>query len=380
PASGQAFLNWVVSTNWTDGVTNSNATLTFTMQSNLTVTANFIPNPFLRAKGFYNGLFAETERAQERSGFFRLTVGEFGGYSGSLQRGTNVYALSGRFNVLGQTSQTVAAGGANFGTLTMALDFAGAAEQLTGTIGNGQWSADLLANRAVFNATTNPATQYMGRYTLIIPGSADASASPGGDGYGTVIVGPAGYVTLSGSLADGNALSQLVPLSRNGYWPFYMSRYAGKGSVWGWLMFDANQPSAQINGWVSWIKTAVPVAQFYSAGFTNLAQVVGSRYTAPTTNRVIDLTNGAVIFEGGNLSGPFTNLVALSDASKITDLSLSNKLNLTVAVSNGTFFGSVRVPGTMRTNIFKGALLQDLGVGYGYFLGTNQSGGVFLGP
>ena len=27
-----------------------------------------------------------------------------------------------------------------------------------------------------------------------------------------------------------------------------------------------------------------------------------------------------------------------------------------------------------------GALLQDLGVGYGYFLGTNQSGGVFLGP
>jgi len=185
---------------------------------------------------------------------------------------------------------------------------------------------------------------------------------------------------LSGSLADGNALSQLVPLSRNGYWPFYMSRYAGRGSVWGWLMFDANQPSAQINGWVSWIKTAVPVAQFYSAGFTNLAQVVGSRYTAPTTNRVIDLTNGAVIFEGGNLSGPFTNLVALSDASKITDLSLSNKLNLTVAVSNGTFFGSVRVPGTMRTNIFKGALLQDLGVGYGYFLGTNQSGGVFLGP
>ena len=40
--NGHVFTNWVVSTNWVGGVTNSNATLTFIMQSNLTVGVTFV--------------------------------------------------------------------------------------------------------------------------------------------------------------------------------------------------------------------------------------------------------------------------------------------------------------------------------------------------
>ena len=39
--NGHKFLNWVIATNWVDGVTNTNASLAFLMQSNLTLTVNF---------------------------------------------------------------------------------------------------------------------------------------------------------------------------------------------------------------------------------------------------------------------------------------------------------------------------------------------------
>ena len=62
------------------------------------------------------------------------------------------------------------------------------------------------------------------------------------------------------------------------------------------------------------------------------------------------------------------------------DLSLSNKLSLSLTVSNGAFAGSVTQPGLTRSNLFKGVLLQDENSGYGYFLETNRSGRVRFGP
>ena len=90
--------------------------------------------------------------------------------------------------------------------------------------------------------------------------------------------------------------------------------------------------------------------------------------------RVVDLTNGIVSFAGGNLSLPFTNLVVLTNKNAVVNQS-TNKLTLTIGLANGTFSGTVAVPGTKTTSSFKGALLQNDDVGYGYFLGTNLSGG-----
>jgi hypothetical protein len=374
PGAGQVFSNWVGS------VTSSSAALSFLMQPNMVLQANFIPNPFLRAKGTYNGLFAEAGRAQESSGFFTLALTDKGAYSGSLRRGTSSYSLSGQFDVAGWASKTVLRPGTNSWALTMWLDLAGA-EALTGTVGDGHWLAVLRADRAVFNAQTNPATLYAGKYTLIVPGSTDASASPGGEGYGTVVVNGAGQVTLSGSLADGSALSQSVPVSRDGRWPLYASLYTGKGSVWSWLAFDAyNNPARGLEGDLSWIKPAQLGVRYYPAGFTNEVVAEGSRYTQPAglTNRVIHLTNGVVSFEGGNLSAPFTNLVSLTLSNRVINAS-SNTLSLSLTLSSGLFSGSATVPGTRQNVWFKGALLQNMDVGYGYFLGTNQSGSVYFG-
>jgi hypothetical protein len=125
----------------------------------------------------------------------------------------------------------------------------------------------------------------------------------------------------------------------------------------------------------------VPSAIFYPLGFTNLVGVTGARYTAPagSTNRCVALTNGIVVFEDGNLAGPFTNAVTLTETNRVINGS-SNYLTLSLSISNGLFSGRVKVPGTTLTNSFKGALRQDRDSGSGYFLGTNQSGRVYLGP
>jgi hypothetical protein len=375
PGPGQVFYGWVGS------LRSTNAALSFVMQSNMVLRADFIPDPFPGAAGTYYGLFAEADRTQNRSGFFKLSLGKAGGYTASLVRGTNTFSFSGGFDVYGNAYATAVSAGPNSWNVAMYLDLGGSGD-ISGTVGNAQWTARLFAYRAVFNAATNPATQFAGKYTLVIPGSGVPNGpAPDGDSYATVNVGPAGYITASGFLSDSNALSQSVPISQNGDWPLYQSRYAGNGSVWGWLTFDPNNPSYAISGNVSWIKQAVHGATFYPAGFTNLSSVLGAVYTAPSNNtsQVIALTNGVVIFEGGNLTSSFTNEVVLTETNTVVNDG-TNALNFIINLANGAFSGKVQVPGTHKTNNFKGALLQGQATGSGFFLGTNQSGKVSLQP
>ena len=110
--------------------------LTFTMQSNLVLHANIIPNPFTPAKGTYTGLFAQTNRAQESSGFFNLTVSDSGAYSGSLKRGASSYPFTGQFDVAGRASKVLLSrSGTNAWVVAAGLDFY--AQQLRGWVSNG---------------------------------------------------------------------------------------------------------------------------------------------------------------------------------------------------------------------------------------------------
>ena len=378
--SGNVFSNWVGSVLGSTVFSSNAASLSFTMQSNLVLQANFIPSPFLPAKGAYNGLFSETNRTHGSSGSFTLNLTDRGAYSGNLQLGRNRYSLSGKFGAAGTAGQTILRRGMNSLTVTMALDLTGGADRLWGTVSDGVWLADLLANRAVFGSRTNPATQYAGSYTLSLPGCTNADGSVWlGDGYLTLSVNTGGKVTYSGSLADGTSVGPAsVPVSGQGYVPLYVPLYGGKGSVWSWLEFDTSQPAKGLEGLLSWIKPSGAGA-YYPAGLTGDVMAEGARYTPPTTgSRVIELTDGLVILESGSLSGPLINAVTLTANNKVIDLSLTNKLSLTVKSSSGAFSGSVTEPGAKKPHSFKGALLQDENRGYGYFLGINYSGSVIL--
>jgi len=283
--------------------------------------------------------------------------------------------LRGSFDVAGRATNAVVDPRTETWTVTMAVDLAGA-EWLTGTVGRDTWEADLVANRAAFNSRSSPATAFAGKYTMAVPGGTnDDGTVAQGDGYAAVSISTAGAVALSGSVADGTAFRQAASLGLGGEWPIYVSLNGGKDSILGWI---TNQPGSGLVGTVSWIKTANPAASIYPAGLTNLASVAGWPYIPPTASRIIPLTNGVAIFEGGNLDTPLANLFTLTSANQILDDSVTNKFKLTFTRSSGLVTGSITPSGT-RALVIRGAVSQDLGMGFGYFLSTNSSGRFVLG-
>jgi len=367
PAANYVFAGW------SGTISSTSPTLTFTVQGATALQANFVPDPFVPVAGTYYGLFSDPNGVlPQSSGFITLNVTPRGGYTGRLQMGTASYSFSGSFTAEGSATQTITRRDANPLSITVAVDLSGGTDHATGTVTDGQFVAQLAADRAVFNARTNP-SPYQGQYTLVIPGIAGDPTLPQGNGYGSVSVTSAGKVTLSGSLADGTSVSQSTGISKNGLWPLYVPLYRGQGLLEGWLAFDNNQPPSGFQGTLAWIKPAMSSAKLFPAGFTNQTiATTGSRFIPP----VMNLTTAA--FSGGDLALPFTNLFILGANDRVSNQS-SNRFTLTFG-RNGLFSGNVTPPGTKESVPFHGALLQNAGLGYGYFLGADQSGSLNLGP
>jgi hypothetical protein len=371
PGEGYVFSNW------TGQVTGNLPALDFLMQSNMTVQANFVPNPFLRVGGTYNGLFFEaTEVRHESSGDLRVRVTPSGKYSASVRLAGRRYSVSGQLDLEGKATNSVARTGTSSLTIRWAVNLQGL-DEIAGTISDGTWLAELRGDRLLFNATTNR-TSLAGRYTFVLPGSL-ASGTPNADGWGTLKVSFAGAATAAGSLADGTRFSRKAPHSKHGSWPLYVPLYKLSGSLIGWVQFDTNAPLDDMGGLVDWFKPSQPDAGFYPAGFTNQSTLTGSRYLAPTnsTEPVLNMTTGVVILTGGNLSQAWTNDVVLGAKNRVTNAS-PNQLSVSLSTGTGLFKGKFLDTNVLRTANFGGAVLQKSTNGFGYFLGTNQSGRVLL--
>jgi hypothetical protein len=372
PSPGNVFSNW------TGDLHSNGARLTFLMQSNLMLQANFVPNPFLPLKGTFTGLFRETGAVRhESSGSFTLRLTDRGTYTGKLLLAGKSYPCSGHFDLDGRATNHITRGTNSALSLELNLDLSpSGTDRITGTLSDGAWLADLLANRSVFNATSN-AAPWAGLYTLIIPGTTDPTAGPGGDGYGAVKIDAAGNVKLIGKLADGTTLSQKAPLSKNGEWPLYLSLYSREGSLCSWVQFDTSLPAASLAGTLNWFKPT-STKGLYAAGFTNQTGLTGSSYSPPATktDRVIAIPNGVVVLSGGELSSPLTNHVAISQDNKVT--STTAGFTFVFTLPRGLFKGTFLNPATARKVSFAGALLQNSDSGSGYFPGNSQSGQVLL--
>ncbi|MGP8233898.1 MAG: carboxypeptidase regulatory-like domain-containing protein [Limisphaerales bacterium] len=352
---------------WTGDAFTDAPTLKFVMQSNMLLQASFVTNIFLAAHGNYLGLFAPATAAREQtnSGSFNLNVTTAGVVSGSLVIGLQPVSLNGKFDVTGAAEIHSSRRGQSPLTTTLQLDLANRAVE--GTVSDGSFVATLDGEQSVFSAS-HPATAFEGQYTLIIPGTSDPAAGPFGVSYGTVAVSALGTVTLGGSLADGTPISQSSVVSKEGYWPLYVSLYGGKGSLWGWNYF-ANHTITNA-GALSWInETNSSKTALYRAGFTNQEATITGGLYVPNFELPDDLI---VKLEGGNLPSPITVPNLSENVDKLT-----LKTNKATGVISGSFANPVMLKQIIKVN---GVILQGQTKAQGYFLGTNQSGIFRLDP
>ncbi len=92
PAVGYVFSNW------TGTVTSPSNLLNFVMQSNLSLSANFVANPFTPVAGIFNGLYFETNGVRhDASGFFTLVLRPDGKFTGKLRNGVKQSPFAGKF-------------------------------------------------------------------------------------------------------------------------------------------------------------------------------------------------------------------------------------------------------------------------------------------
>jgi hypothetical protein len=373
PGTGFVFSNWVDSAS---NVLGTAAKLTFPMQSNLVLQANFVPNPFSPVQGNYAGLSTATNGVDfTNSGFFAATLAGKGAFSAKLQLAGGSYSLSGQFSAGGAFSNSIARKGTTPLSVQLQLDFSGG-QIMNGQIGSGAWNAKLAAYRAVYSKT-NSLSQTKTQYTLLVQPGDDSLGQPAGYGVGAFTVDTLGNVSFSGTLADGAKVAQKTFLSKDGQWPLYLSTYSSKGAVWGLVNFNTNLPEADLSGSVNWFRPAQNSTPYKSAlAITSNLQVLGSTYIytkgvplfGSDTNLVVVLTNGG-------LSQSITTDFVSAPNGKVTS---ANKSTLTVTTSSGLFRGSiVNPPG--KAIAINGALFQKQTNGFGYFLGATNSGSVYFG-
>jgi hypothetical protein len=369
PGTGQVFSNWVSG----DVVLATTATITTPMETNLVLQANFVPNPFGPAVGTYQGLFYNTDTPEHASsGFFNLTLSSSGSYSAKVIVAGLSYSLSGQFSAGGVASNNIVRKGLPPVSVEMQLDLGGGG--ISGQLSDGTWVAQLNADPVVTSATA-------AHYTMIIPGVDDPVAQPGGDGYATVAVSSTGGISVSGALTEGTKMTQKANLLQNGQWAFYVPLYSGKGSIFGWLTFS-NQPDSDFSGTVDWFKLTGASGKLYPKGFTNMTAVAGSLYQFTNGVPVLNFTNnnnGWFQFINGNLASNFVNPVTLSTANKLT-VDGTNKLTASITTSSGLFKVTTVNPSTGKSITGNGVVFQKGNFGGGFFLGTNETGSVTLGP
>jgi hypothetical protein len=222
----------------------------------------------------YGGLFYDTNGIDfQSSGSLSFSVGVTGKFNGNIELAGITYTFAGQFYPQA-TSATVTIKRHLMPDLALTLQAPDSSGAVAGIVSGGAWTAQILCEQTSLGySAAHPAPQ-AGSYTMTLLGTSDGTLSPDYGTYARVTVAPNGTVTLAGLLSDGTIISQAAPVSTNGYWPLYVSLYAGKGSLLGWINFT-NLPASRLNGTVSWIKTGA-YGPYYGKGFTNVVTALGS--------------------------------------------------------------------------------------------------------
>ena len=354
---------------WTGDVPSSERVLTFAMDGNRSVQANF--RTFAAMKASYSGLVQKQQPTYSDTGLMTLTLTAKGSFSGKLQLAGASYKVSGVFGSDGKYSGSVSRGKVLSALpLELYLGVAG----VTGEITLDSTAIPFLLTPPAFNSKTNKAPQ-AGSYTFTFPHPAD-TAQPQGDGYATAMVSASGVVALAGALGDGSVISVGGNLTSDGEWAVFAPPYGGKGLFAGTLTFHDDTIDF-VDGAVFWSKPEIMKAKKYPGAFTADIAVLGSRWTPPARNTAaLDITNWNLAIGNGVLAPPVIGAASLSSVNIFT-LTGAPGIKLTLATKTGLLSGSF--PGANGKPVkFNGALLQSQRIGRGVFALPDKTGPVTL--
>jgi PKD repeat protein len=381
------FSNWVAS--GSGNFVSNDPILNFKMQSNLVLTANFATNPFVAIKGAYNGLFYQTNAnspvTEQSSGFATISIasGSKGAYSGVVKVDGGSYSFSSAFDLSGNSVTNIARKGKAPLLLTLHIDLNldPPTDFMTGSVEATNWDgpSGLLADLDYFNGTTLKASNYAGKYTLVLPGSETPANLPGGYSAAEFVNNLAGNAVLTGSLADNTILSSLsTPISKEGFVPVYYSHTPGTNVIFGWLHFT-NDPTQTVAGDLTWFKLPATSKVLYSNGFALQSNVIiGSLYAPVTTNILVTGGTLSIVDLAQGINLVYTNVSIVSN-KLFYATTTTNQLTAAIASTSGVISLSFRPTGAKASLTAQGVILQNspsepLLKAAGWFVGANQTG------
>jgi hypothetical protein len=385
------FLGWAYTTNIHVPPFDTNNTLTFVMTANLKLIARF-ETPFYHLAGTWSGLFGEPTPDFRSSGFIAFNlpytnnVANNGYYAGRILLDGTHYDFhypSGFFDTSGHSHLVVPRPGKDPLVIDMDMDVVTYSSTLTGTMTTPDWTANLLMHRG----WTNVGNAEFRRYTMAFPPETGPTPSPTGWGVAATTNGPYGIVHFLGYAADGAKINTPVTsVSENLQYPMYGQLYGTastgyKGSMWGWLTFSKNQPG--VTGTLYWWRPAGVTDAGYTAGFSNVFQVIGSPYTNyPTGTPEFNWTGPAIATFNDGFTIALTSTATVDNNDKVTFTPPNaNRVALIVSRLNGLFNGTFLQPFVRKIDPpFRGVILQNIHSNLGNFWTKTNAGAITFEP
>ena len=402
--------NRTIFSHWTGLPQNANAESarqTFTMTEGLSLVAHFVPNPYGTLSGVYQGVLGGLNAST--TGQLRVSVTPLGKFSGRLYYGAGSHAISGTMNASGRADlqikragqvsarsvtdgygradlQIKRAGQAEIG-LSFSLDITGATQQVIGTVNEFGVITPLRAERRAESSEAldeGRLVNHSGQFTVRITPDTAVENAPHGSGYAIIRIAKSNNVTVSGTLADGRAISASSIVSTNDTIPIYARLFSGAGAVTGTTTL-VNTTTADISGSVRWFKPERLSDQYYPQAFTTQNAIIGSRYLRPVKGTAfIDFqtaqNRARLLLSSGNIQTQITQSLEVGSNNTV-DLQTPTYtgMKVTVNASTGLVCGSFLHP-TAGVRKFSGVVSQKQRVGWGFFLGVDQGGSMLLQP
>lgn len=396
PGAGAIFGGWT-SNKPVAVPANAAEKLTFTLVSDLVLTAHFVPNPFLSIQGVYNGLIDTADHSSR--GLVSVAVSSKGAFSGTVRLDGAVFPVKGVFSAGLHYEGTLKKRAVSYPiTLDLAPSGPDGAGHISGTITRPNLpSATVSADQAAYAKITNEVQLAdRGAYNTLLPpsgGNLDPMY-PVGIGSGRVTLSKTGAARLVGKLGDGTTISVGGVISKTQEWPLYASLYKGKGFITGSVAFDRSQPLTDMSGVLTWKSPGA--AKRFVGGFRGDSQLLSVKYAKPSSGERAFLLDTAGVgtwaIDAPASASPArqaigTDLgVTLSTANKFAFTDSPLKPKTTVTLATGAFKGSFLDPETHKAVPFSGFILSSkaerikVDAAGGFFLRGDGSGSVQIIP